>query len=100
MTRTTPGLAPPLQTSTPHPMGGRLATTYDLACNRPHIRRIFCGIGSRTWDPPLPETLPLGQLGLQLQSGSIAITIEIDLKSLLWKRQRVLGLLQICNTVT
>ncbi|GBM71064.1 hypothetical protein AVEN_35035-1 [Araneus ventricosus] len=30
------------------PMGGRLATTYDLECNRPHTRRIFVGIGSRT----------------------------------------------------
>ncbi|GBM74784.1 hypothetical protein AVEN_38714-1 [Araneus ventricosus] len=28
------------------PTGGRLATTYHLACNRPHTRRIFSGIGS------------------------------------------------------
>ncbi|GBO37710.1 hypothetical protein AVEN_15254-1 [Araneus ventricosus] len=33
-------------------MGGRLATTYDLACNRPHTRRIFSGIGFRAWNPP------------------------------------------------
>ncbi|GBM52310.1 hypothetical protein AVEN_126391-1 [Araneus ventricosus] len=45
MTRTTPELAPPLQAS---PAGGRLATAYDLACNRPHTRQIFGGIGSRT----------------------------------------------------
>ncbi|GBN70773.1 hypothetical protein AVEN_84384-1 [Araneus ventricosus] len=33
------------------PTGGRLTTTYDLACNRPHTRRIFSGIGSRTLRP-------------------------------------------------
>ncbi|GBN02608.1 hypothetical protein AVEN_249964-1 [Araneus ventricosus] len=26
------------------PTGGRLATTYDLMCNRPHTQRIFSGI--------------------------------------------------------
>ncbi|GBM74257.1 hypothetical protein AVEN_28866-1 [Araneus ventricosus] len=31
--------------------GGRLATAYDLACSRPHARRIFGGIGFRTGDP-------------------------------------------------
>ncbi|GBM80018.1 hypothetical protein AVEN_203781-1 [Araneus ventricosus] len=31
-------------------MGERLATTYDLMCNRPHTRRIFSGIGFRTWN--------------------------------------------------
>ncbi|GBM63435.1 hypothetical protein AVEN_120560-1 [Araneus ventricosus] len=51
MTRTTPELAPPLQTSKATPTGGRLTTTYDLTCNRPHTRRIFSGIGSRTWNP-------------------------------------------------
>ncbi|GBM96674.1 hypothetical protein AVEN_69283-1 [Araneus ventricosus] len=30
---------------------GRLATTYDLACNRPHTRQIFSGIGFRTLRP-------------------------------------------------
>ncbi|GBO39554.1 hypothetical protein AVEN_172202-1 [Araneus ventricosus] len=29
---------------------------YDLACNRPHTRRIFGGLGFRTCD----QTLPLG----------------------------------------
>ncbi|GBM73515.1 hypothetical protein AVEN_103945-1 [Araneus ventricosus] len=30
------------------PTGGRLATTYDLAYNRPHTRQIFGGIGFRS----------------------------------------------------
>ncbi|GBN68533.1 hypothetical protein AVEN_111886-1 [Araneus ventricosus] len=49
MTRTTPELAPSLQTSIT--TEGRLATTYDLACSRPHTRRIFSGIGFRTLRP-------------------------------------------------
>ncbi|GBM85873.1 hypothetical protein AVEN_89746-1 [Araneus ventricosus] len=40
------------------PMGRRLATTYDLAFNRPHTRRIFGRIGFRfrglTTRPPRP----------------------------------------------
>ncbi|GBM41564.1 hypothetical protein AVEN_215731-1 [Araneus ventricosus] len=52
MTRTTPELAPPSPNFRATPTGGRLATTYDLACNRPHTRRIFSGIGFRTCDPP------------------------------------------------
>ncbi|GBM34710.1 hypothetical protein AVEN_191857-1 [Araneus ventricosus] len=44
MTRTTPELAPPSPNFRATPAGGRLATTYDLACNRPHTRRIFSGI--------------------------------------------------------
>ncbi|GBM50087.1 hypothetical protein AVEN_223298-1 [Araneus ventricosus] len=52
MTRTTPELAPPSPNFRATPAGGRLATTYDLACNRPHTRRIFSGIGFRTCDPP------------------------------------------------
>ncbi|GBL91856.1 hypothetical protein AVEN_172776-1 [Araneus ventricosus] len=40
------------------PMGGRLATTYDFACNGPHTQRIFSGIGSRTWNPPAPKPRP------------------------------------------
>ncbi|GBN33649.1 hypothetical protein AVEN_234887-1, partial [Araneus ventricosus] len=54
MTRTTPELAPPSPNFRATPTGGRLATTYDLACNRPHTRRIFSGIGFRTCDPPVP----------------------------------------------
>ncbi|GBL84239.1 hypothetical protein AVEN_222471-1 [Araneus ventricosus] len=58
MTRTTPELAPPSPNFRATPTGGRLATTYDLACNRPHTRRIFSGIGFRTCDPPVPSTEP------------------------------------------
>ncbi|GBN68712.1 hypothetical protein AVEN_170980-1 [Araneus ventricosus] len=86
MTRTTPELAPPSPNFRATPAGGRLATTYDLACNRPHTRRIFSGIGFRACGPPAPrlantvdlqwdwvsdlgpsgsdvETLPLGHRG-------------------------------------
>ncbi|GBM89006.1 hypothetical protein AVEN_51210-1 [Araneus ventricosus] len=56
MTRTTPELAPPSPNFRATPTGGRLATTYDLACNRPHTRRIFSGIGFRTCDPPTEVT--------------------------------------------
>ncbi|GBM30296.1 hypothetical protein AVEN_52700-1 [Araneus ventricosus] len=38
MTRTTPELAPPSPNFRATPAGGRLATAYDLACNRPHTR--------------------------------------------------------------
>ncbi|GBN60308.1 hypothetical protein AVEN_139406-1, partial [Araneus ventricosus] len=54
MTRTAPELAPPSPNFRATPRGGRLATAYDLACNRPHTRRIFSGIGFRTCDPPVP----------------------------------------------
>ncbi|GBM86706.1 hypothetical protein AVEN_180244-1 [Araneus ventricosus] len=62
MTRTTPGIAHPLLTATP--AGGCLM--YDLACNRPNKRRIFSGIGFRTWKLSgfSEGTLPLGHLGL------------------------------------
>ncbi|GBN64813.1 hypothetical protein AVEN_254533-2 [Araneus ventricosus] len=68
MTRTTPELALPNFLATP--TGGRLATTYDLACNRPHTRRIFSGIGFRTCGPPVPMT-PLAfleQYGINILS--------------------------------
>ncbi|GBM48355.1 hypothetical protein AVEN_37805-1 [Araneus ventricosus] len=55
MTRTTPEMAPPSPNFRATPTGGRLATTYDLVCNRPHTRRIFGGIGFRTCDPPVPR---------------------------------------------
>ncbi|GBN09901.1 hypothetical protein AVEN_184697-1 [Araneus ventricosus] len=48
MMRTTPELATPSPNFRATPAGGRLATTYDLGCNRPHTRRIFGGIGFRT----------------------------------------------------
>ncbi|GBN31657.1 hypothetical protein AVEN_174850-1 [Araneus ventricosus] len=70
MTRTTSELAPPSPNFRATPMGGRLATTYDLTCNRPHTRRIFSGIGFRTCDPSgpdltttLPRPLPDGRIG-------------------------------------
>ncbi|GBN55005.1 Prolyl 4-hydroxylase subunit alpha-2 [Araneus ventricosus] len=62
MTRTTPELAPPSPNFRATPTGGRLATTYDLACNRPHTRRIFSGIGFRTCDPPVPSSKKLATL--------------------------------------
>ncbi|GBN31563.1 hypothetical protein AVEN_100075-1 [Araneus ventricosus] len=53
---------PELELSSPNfhatPAGGRLATAYDLACNRPHTRRIFSGIGFRTWSPRDPTIRP------------------------------------------
>ncbi|GBM00179.1 hypothetical protein AVEN_58992-1, partial [Araneus ventricosus] len=58
MTRTTPELAPPSPSFHATPTGGRLTTTYDLTCNRPHTRRFFSGIGSRTWNPPAPKPRP------------------------------------------
>ncbi|GBM15556.1 hypothetical protein AVEN_8933-1 [Araneus ventricosus] len=66
MTRTTPELAPPSPNFHATPTGGRLTTTYDLACNRPHTRRIFNGIGSRTWSPPAPKPRPYHQLQYEL----------------------------------
>ncbi|GBN88796.1 hypothetical protein AVEN_250810-1 [Araneus ventricosus] len=38
------------------PTGGRLATTYDLTCNRPHTRRIFGGIGFQACDLSVPRS--------------------------------------------
>ncbi|GBO03509.1 hypothetical protein AVEN_202567-1, partial [Araneus ventricosus] len=40
------------------PTGGSLATSYDLACGRPHTRWIFSGIGFRTWKPPTTRPRP------------------------------------------
>ncbi|GBN05801.1 hypothetical protein AVEN_88105-1 [Araneus ventricosus] len=50
------------------PAGGRLATTHDLACSRPHTRRIFSGIGfvsNLRPSGPEVETLPLGHRDLR-----------------------------------
>ncbi|GBM84549.1 hypothetical protein AVEN_125665-1 [Araneus ventricosus] len=58
MTRTTPELAPPSQNFHATPTGGRLTTTYDLTCNRPHTQRIFSGIGFRAWNHPAPKSRP------------------------------------------
>ncbi|GBN46333.1 hypothetical protein AVEN_105993-1 [Araneus ventricosus] len=61
----TPNLAPPLQTSAPHVCYiavSRRRTfdllTYDSTCNRPKTRRVFSGIGFRTWNPPAPLLKP------------------------------------------
>ncbi|GBM81582.1 hypothetical protein AVEN_82168-1 [Araneus ventricosus] len=51
MTRVAPELATPSSSFRATPTGGRLATTYDLACGGPHARRIFCGIGSLEFEP-------------------------------------------------
>ncbi|GBM39775.1 hypothetical protein AVEN_24996-1 [Araneus ventricosus] len=50
MTRATPELAPPSPTFRATPTGGRLAATYDLACNRQHTRRIFSGIRNANFE--------------------------------------------------
>ncbi|GBN25919.1 hypothetical protein AVEN_83308-1 [Araneus ventricosus] len=55
MTRTAPELATPSPNFQATPTGGRLASTYDLACNTPPTWRIFSGIGFRTWNPPAPK---------------------------------------------
>ncbi|GBN94323.1 hypothetical protein AVEN_140778-1 [Araneus ventricosus] len=81
MTRTTPELDPPFQTSSSYqredvpptkydftcnrPNYQRedvSPTTYDFTCNRPNTRRILSGIGVRTWKPLGFEAdiLPLG----------------------------------------
>ncbi|GBN38764.1 hypothetical protein AVEN_47561-1 [Araneus ventricosus] len=58
MTRTTPELAPLSPNFHATPTGGRLTTTYNLTCNGPHTRRIFSGIGFRTWRPSAPKPRP------------------------------------------
>ncbi|GBM26459.1 hypothetical protein AVEN_217330-1, partial [Araneus ventricosus] len=88
MTRTTPELAPPSPNFHATPTGGRLTTTYDLTCNRPHTRRIFSGIGSSNLEPsgPKAETLPLGH------RGPVAHRQEVV------KRQIYLNLNRCCDT--
>ncbi|GBL89504.1 hypothetical protein AVEN_105750-1, partial [Araneus ventricosus] len=56
--KTTPELPPPSPNFHATPTARRLPTTYDLACNRPHTRRIFSGIGFRTWNPPALKPRP------------------------------------------
>ncbi|GBO04040.1 hypothetical protein AVEN_170240-1 [Araneus ventricosus] len=55
MTKTTPELAPPLQTSAPYQWEDVCSPKYDLTCNRPYTRRIFNGISFRTWSLPAPR---------------------------------------------
>ncbi|GBM48400.1 hypothetical protein AVEN_182992-1 [Araneus ventricosus] len=42
---------PSLQDSAPHQREGMRPPPYDLTRNRPNTRRIFNGIGFRTWKP-------------------------------------------------
>ncbi|GBL83045.1 hypothetical protein AVEN_165278-1 [Araneus ventricosus] len=58
MTRTTPELAPLVQTSAPHQREDVCLPTYDLTCNRPNTRRIFSGIGFRIWNPAASRPTP------------------------------------------
>ncbi|GBN77198.1 hypothetical protein AVEN_220542-1 [Araneus ventricosus] len=58
MTRTTTELAPPSPSFRTTPTAGSLATKHDLGCSGPHTRRIFGGIGFRTWSPPAPKPRP------------------------------------------
>ncbi|GBM53032.1 hypothetical protein AVEN_22408-1 [Araneus ventricosus] len=58
MTKTAPGLVPPSPSFHATLAGGRLATAYDLACNRPHTRWIVSGIGFRTWNSQAPKPRP------------------------------------------
>ncbi|GBM43722.1 hypothetical protein AVEN_60524-1 [Araneus ventricosus] len=61
MTRTTPELAPLSKSLHATPPESVWPLAYDLACNRPHTRRIFSGTGF-----PEPNLyLPLGHRGLQ-----------------------------------
>ncbi|GBM49741.1 hypothetical protein AVEN_36359-1 [Araneus ventricosus] len=71
MTRTTPELAPPSPNFHATPTGGRLATTYDLACNRPHTRADLQWNRVSNLEPsgPKAETLPLGHRGPRSSSG-------------------------------
>ncbi|GBO28001.1 hypothetical protein AVEN_125712-1 [Araneus ventricosus] len=55
MKRMTPELAPSSPNFHATPTTGCLATTYDLTCNKPNRRRIFGGIGFRTWNPTAPK---------------------------------------------
>ncbi|GBL56692.1 hypothetical protein AVEN_229565-1 [Araneus ventricosus] len=74
MGKTTTGLGPPPNFRTP-PAGGHLTPTYDLTCNRPNTKRIFSGIGFRTWNPDTEaETLPLVHRG-QPGSGTVDMSL-------------------------
>ncbi|GBM25561.1 hypothetical protein AVEN_272555-1 [Araneus ventricosus] len=58
MMRTTPELAPLLQTSAPHQRENSWPPKYDLTCNSPNIRRSFSGIVFQSWNPPAPKARP------------------------------------------
>ncbi|GBM88730.1 hypothetical protein AVEN_114592-1, partial [Araneus ventricosus] len=56
MTRTTPGLAPPLQTAAPRQQEDVWSPTYDLTYDRPDTRPN--GIGFRAWTLSAPRQTP------------------------------------------
>ncbi|GBN35415.1 hypothetical protein AVEN_73741-1 [Araneus ventricosus] len=58
MTRTTPEIAPPLQTAAPQQREDILLPIYVLACNRSNKRRIFSEIGFRSWRSPAESRNP------------------------------------------
>ncbi|GBL96087.1 hypothetical protein AVEN_104325-1 [Araneus ventricosus] len=65
MTRAAPEMVPSFPNFHATPTGGRLATTYDLACNRPHTRpdRQLNRVSNLEPSGPKAETLPLGHHG-------------------------------------
>ncbi|GBO45902.1 hypothetical protein AVEN_220981-1 [Araneus ventricosus] len=81
MTRTTPELAPLLQTSMPHQREDFWPLRYDLACNRSHTRRIFSGSVSvlRTWNPPAPKLRP-GHRGLVACPENLMSKVKMPLR--------------------
>ncbi|GBM69661.1 hypothetical protein AVEN_124443-1 [Araneus ventricosus] len=64
MTRTTPELAPTLQTSAPHQRQDVRPATNDLACNRPNTHRQWNRVLNLETFGPEADTLPLGHRGL------------------------------------
>ncbi|GBM80762.1 hypothetical protein AVEN_10628-1 [Araneus ventricosus] len=78
MTRTTPELATPLQTSAPHKREDVCPSTYDLSCNRPNTRRIFSGVGFPTWIPPIPKPSPPGNREDRQQNLKIYLQMQLS----------------------
>ncbi|GBM91387.1 hypothetical protein AVEN_42352-1 [Araneus ventricosus] len=66
MMKTTPELSPSLDFRTT-PVGGRLThyVLFNAQQDTPHPRRIFSGIGFRTWNSPSLKPKPLGYCGKQ-----------------------------------
>ncbi|GBN26125.1 hypothetical protein AVEN_275673-1 [Araneus ventricosus] len=52
MTRPTPDMVPPLQTSSPHQREDIYPRMYDLTFKMTNTRPIFSGIRFETWNPP------------------------------------------------
>ncbi|GBM34840.1 hypothetical protein AVEN_208042-1 [Araneus ventricosus] len=74
MTRTTPELAPALQTSAPHQREDVCPSTQDLACNRPPTTDLqWNRVSNLEPSGPEVETLPLGHRGLQKHVGTNTI---------------------------